>query len=252
MAIVRETRPDARLLLAGGKPDQVAAGARAGPRRPASTTSPSSPASGRRRRFPAYLLAADVLVSPRSRGTNTPLKIYQYLRSGTPDRRDATAHAHAGAERRHGRPDRASRPASSRRGILAGAERPGARGRDRAAGARAGRDEIQLRGVPRADASGLRRADGRPRPPAPSSRTWRDRLVRARATTTATPSTPIRRWRGRSTSAGSAGRSATSSPRRRRAVLADFVGRVRQRSDPRRRHGHRTRGAAAGARRRAR
>ena len=27
-------------------------------------------------------LAADLLVSPRSRGTNTPLKIYQYLRSG--------------------------------------------------------------------------------------------------------------------------------------------------------------------------
>ena len=34
--------------------------------------------------MPAYLLAADVLVSPRSRGTNTPLKIYQYLRSGRP------------------------------------------------------------------------------------------------------------------------------------------------------------------------
>jgi glycosyltransferase involved in cell wall biosynthesis len=34
--------------------------------------------------IPAYLLASDVLVSPRSRGTNTPLKIYQYLRSGKP------------------------------------------------------------------------------------------------------------------------------------------------------------------------
>ena len=32
--------------------------------------------------IPACLLAADLLVSPRSRGTNTPLKIYQYLRSG--------------------------------------------------------------------------------------------------------------------------------------------------------------------------
>src|ERR1700704_6134969 len=32
--------------------------------------------------MPAYLLPADLLVSPRSRGTNTPLKIYQYLRSG--------------------------------------------------------------------------------------------------------------------------------------------------------------------------
>src|ERR1019366_1913409 len=34
--------------------------------------------------IPAYLLAATVLVSPRSRGTNTPLKIYQYLRAGKP------------------------------------------------------------------------------------------------------------------------------------------------------------------------
>src|SRR5205085_9197279 len=34
--------------------------------------------------IPAYLLACEVLVSPRSRGTNTPLKIYQYLRSGKP------------------------------------------------------------------------------------------------------------------------------------------------------------------------
>ena len=28
--------------------------------------------------------AADLLVSPRIRGTNTPLKIYSYLRSGKP------------------------------------------------------------------------------------------------------------------------------------------------------------------------
>ena len=34
--------------------------------------------------IPAFLDAADVLVSPRSFGTNTPLKIYQYLRSGRP------------------------------------------------------------------------------------------------------------------------------------------------------------------------
>jgi glycosyltransferase involved in cell wall biosynthesis len=31
-----------------------------------------------------YLAAADVLVSPRSSGTNTPLKIYSYLRAGKP------------------------------------------------------------------------------------------------------------------------------------------------------------------------
>ena len=34
--------------------------------------------------IPDYLLTSDVVVSPRSRGTNTPLKIYQYLRSGRP------------------------------------------------------------------------------------------------------------------------------------------------------------------------
>jgi glycosyltransferase involved in cell wall biosynthesis len=83
MAIVHRQRPDARLLLAGGKPLQVrqaqalaqeaglgAVAAFAG-ERPASEMT-------------AYLAAADVLVSPRSRGTNTPLKIYQYLRSGRP------------------------------------------------------------------------------------------------------------------------------------------------------------------------
>ncbi len=34
--------------------------------------------------IPRYLDAATVLVSPRASGTNTPLKIYQYLRSGRP------------------------------------------------------------------------------------------------------------------------------------------------------------------------
>ena len=34
--------------------------------------------------IPDYLAAADVLVSPRSRGKNTPLKIYQYFRAGRP------------------------------------------------------------------------------------------------------------------------------------------------------------------------
>ncbi len=33
---------------------------------------------------PACLMAADVLVSPRERGRNTPLKIFSYLRSGRP------------------------------------------------------------------------------------------------------------------------------------------------------------------------
>ena len=81
MALVRNHRPDARLLLAGGQPDQVRRAqvqAQAAGIGDVTLFAGERPASD----IPAYLLAADVLVSPRSRGTNTPLKIYQYLRSG--------------------------------------------------------------------------------------------------------------------------------------------------------------------------
>jgi glycosyltransferase involved in cell wall biosynthesis len=81
MAIVRRTRPDARLVLAGGRADQVARAreqARSAGVEDVTTFAGERPAS----EIPAYLLASDLLVSPRSRGTNTPLKIYQYLRSG--------------------------------------------------------------------------------------------------------------------------------------------------------------------------
>ena len=81
MVLVSRARPDARLVLAGGKPDQVAR-ARAHARMlgldAVVVFAGERPAS----EIPSYLLAADLLVSPRSRGTNTPLKIYQYLRSG--------------------------------------------------------------------------------------------------------------------------------------------------------------------------
>jgi len=83
MALVRRARPDARLVLAGGRPEQIerARGqARAAGADEVTVFAGERPAS----EIPAYLLAADVLVSPRSRGTNTPLKIYQYLRSGRP------------------------------------------------------------------------------------------------------------------------------------------------------------------------
>jgi len=83
MRTVIASRPDARLVLAGGRPEQIeAARAQAASygiggavifagQRPADE-------------IPAFLDAADVLVSPRSLGTNTPLKIYQYLRAGRP------------------------------------------------------------------------------------------------------------------------------------------------------------------------
>jgi glycosyltransferase involved in cell wall biosynthesis len=83
MAIVARHRPEARLLLAGGKPAQVErarAQARSAGIEGATVFAGERPAE----EIPSFLDAADLLVSPRSTGTNTPLKIYQYLRSGRP------------------------------------------------------------------------------------------------------------------------------------------------------------------------
>ena len=79
-ALVNHARSDVRFVLAGGKPDQVSK-AKAQAAAAGATGlifAGELPADS----IPAYLDAADVLVSPRSSGTNTPLKIYQYLRSG--------------------------------------------------------------------------------------------------------------------------------------------------------------------------
>jgi glycosyltransferase involved in cell wall biosynthesis len=83
MRTVIDHRPDARLVLAGGEPAQIDA-ARA---EAASCGIGAATIFGGQRpaaEIPAFLDAADVLVSPRSTGTNTPLKIYQYLRAGRP------------------------------------------------------------------------------------------------------------------------------------------------------------------------
>ena len=82
-ALVKAVRPDVRFVLAGGRTEQVAAARREAERAGVGDTvtfAGQRPAE----EIPAYLDAADVLVSPRSTGTNTPLKIYQYLRSGRP------------------------------------------------------------------------------------------------------------------------------------------------------------------------
>ena len=75
--------PATRLVVAGGRPEQVDELAR---------RATSLGLSGRVELLglvpspliPALEAAADVLVSPRSRGRNTPLKIFSYLRSGRP------------------------------------------------------------------------------------------------------------------------------------------------------------------------
>jgi glycosyltransferase involved in cell wall biosynthesis len=82
-ADVVRARPDVRFVLAGGRSEQVADA-----RAHVSTLGLAGHIifTGERpaEEIPCYLEAADVLVSPRSRGTNTPLKIYQYLRAGRP------------------------------------------------------------------------------------------------------------------------------------------------------------------------
>jgi glycosyltransferase involved in cell wall biosynthesis len=83
MRTVIAARPDARLVLAGGRPDQIKAAraeVAAGGLGDAIIFAGQRPSE----EIPAFLDAADVLVSPRSLGINTPLKIYQYLRSGRP------------------------------------------------------------------------------------------------------------------------------------------------------------------------
>ena len=83
MAIALKSVPDAKLVLAGGQPAQIEA-ARAEAARAGLGDAVIFAGQRPAEEIPAYLDAATALVSPRSTGTNTPLKIYQYLRSGRP------------------------------------------------------------------------------------------------------------------------------------------------------------------------
>ena len=82
-ARVRRSRPDVRFLVVGGQPDQVAA-ARTQAREAGADEVVVFTGQRPSEEIPQFLDAATVLASPRSRGTNTPLKIYQYLRAGRP------------------------------------------------------------------------------------------------------------------------------------------------------------------------
>lgn len=81
-AVIRAI-PGVRLVLAGGRPEQIEDA-----RRKAASLGIGDALifAGQRpaEEIPSFLDAADVLVSPRSLGTNTPLKIYQYLQAGKP------------------------------------------------------------------------------------------------------------------------------------------------------------------------
>jgi glycosyltransferase involved in cell wall biosynthesis len=82
-ARLARSHPHLRVLIVGGEPAQVeAAQALAHSIGAGDVTvfTGQQPA----REIPAFIGACDLLVSPRLRGTNTPLKIYSYLRSGKP------------------------------------------------------------------------------------------------------------------------------------------------------------------------
>jgi glycosyltransferase involved in cell wall biosynthesis len=83
MRLVRTALPNVRLMLVGGRAEQVSRAMddadRAGVADITVFTG-EQPADD----IPRFLAAANVLVSPRSLGKNTPLKIYQYLRAGRP------------------------------------------------------------------------------------------------------------------------------------------------------------------------
>jgi glycosyltransferase involved in cell wall biosynthesis len=83
MAEVVRQLPDARLMMVGGDKAQVAQAKREAAQ---AGVADAVIFTGQRpsAEIPAYLDAATLLASPRSTGTNTPLKIYQYLRSGRP------------------------------------------------------------------------------------------------------------------------------------------------------------------------
>ncbi len=82
-AKVCSTCPTARYVLVGGRLDQIEK-----QRRLAQELGIAEMVRfvGQRplEEMPQYLALADIMLSPRSEGTNTPLKVYTYLRSGKP------------------------------------------------------------------------------------------------------------------------------------------------------------------------
>ena len=80
-ALLSVSHPEVRVRVVGGEPMQVAR-----LRESTREIAPTMVFTGQRPpgEIQRFIEAADILVSPRTRGTNTPLKIYSYLRSGRP------------------------------------------------------------------------------------------------------------------------------------------------------------------------
>ena len=79
--ILARTQPQIRFLVVGGRDEQVGLAKAQAERVGANAIFTGyQPA----REIPAFVEATDILASPRIAGTNTPLKIYSYLRSGKP------------------------------------------------------------------------------------------------------------------------------------------------------------------------
>jgi glycosyltransferase involved in cell wall biosynthesis len=81
--MVKQERPDARYLLVGGRAEQVEHYRKMAEQLGIADTVRFV---GKRstEEMPCYMALADILLSPRSKGTNTPLKLYTYLRAGKP------------------------------------------------------------------------------------------------------------------------------------------------------------------------
>lgn len=83
MKEVVEQYPDAQLVMVGGQPDQIR-NFEILVQKNKLVNNVTFIGSVHPSKIPGFLESADVIVSPRSSGTNTPLKIYGYMRSGRP------------------------------------------------------------------------------------------------------------------------------------------------------------------------
>lgn len=81
--LVHAVFPAARYVLVGGKPEQVEK-QRLLAQELGITGAVRFVGQRPPEEMPQYMALADILLSPRSEGTNTPLKLYTYLRSGKP------------------------------------------------------------------------------------------------------------------------------------------------------------------------